>query len=228
MTDETEDQQLERLRQWWKEYWLPLVGGVVLGLGGILGWQQWGDYQAEQAARASSQYNDLVAAVDAGEVQTAAGIQQTLVADYKATPYAALGSLMLAKAQFEAEALDAAAESLRWVVNYADDDAMRAVAGLRLARVHWTAGDVDQALAVLTDTDHPSAFESAYRELEGDIHLAADDRDAARSAYEAALAATDVRDPRAGSGNAGLTRKLAELGEPVTASDAADAPESTS
>lgn len=228
MTDETEEQQLERLRNWWNENWIPLVGGVVIGLGAILGWQRWGAYQADQAQAASAQYNDLVAAVDAGEVQTAAGIRETLIADYKSTPYAALGSLMLATAQFEADALDAAADSLVWVVNYADSDAMRAVAGLRLARVHWTAGNPDQALDVLASTSPPDAFIAAYRELEGDIHLAGDDREAARTAYEAALAATDAGDPRGSSGVAALNRKLAELGEPVTAEQPDTEEQSTS
>ena len=35
--EKSDQEQVEALQKWWKENWLSLLGGLVLGLGGILG-----------------------------------------------------------------------------------------------------------------------------------------------------------------------------------------------
>ena len=48
-TLETEEQQVEAIKKWWQENGKSLIAGIVIGLGGIVGWQGWQTYQIEQA-----------------------------------------------------------------------------------------------------------------------------------------------------------------------------------
>ena len=59
--EKSDQEQVEALQKWWKENWLSLLGGLVLGLGGILGWQYYGDYSDAQAATASTRYESIKA-----------------------------------------------------------------------------------------------------------------------------------------------------------------------
>lgn len=214
----TEEEKVKQLREWWSQNWLALVGGLVLGLGGVLGWQGWQAHKQEQAVQASAVYDQLQSAVQADDLDSAATHQETLTAKYKGTPYAGLGALALAGAQARTEQFEAAEQHLAWATQYADDAALRDVARLRLARVRWALGKPDEAVATLTRKPPPDAYLAAYRELEGDIRHMQGKLDAARSAYEAALAAHAANPTGAGSS---VQRKLDNLGLVQTASSEA-------
>jgi len=186
------------------------VGGVVVGLAAVLGWQGWGSHQEQQALAASGQFDAMTAAVEAGDLDTAATRVDTLVSEYKGTLYAALANLSLAKAYVDAERYEDAAGALTWVANYGEDAPTRALARLRLARVQWAMGETDAALATLTENTPPEAFQAAYLELQGDLQSVLGDQAAARQAYADALAAMDLNAPT----RAAVDRKLAELGAP--------------
>ena len=48
----TEEEQVERLKQWWKENGRSIIAGVVIGLGVFGSWQGWRAYQIQQAEAA--------------------------------------------------------------------------------------------------------------------------------------------------------------------------------
>ncbi|WP_348672300.1 tetratricopeptide repeat protein [uncultured Abyssibacter sp.] len=210
MEQRTDEEQIQRLREWVGEYWKPVVGGIVVGLAAVLGWQGWSGHQQGQALAASGMYNAVTEAIDAGDLEAAAASVDTLDSEFKGTLYAALGHLMIAKAYADGEQYDKAAESLEWVANYADDAPTRALGTARLARVRWAQGDTEAALKVLGEASPPESFEAAFFELKGDILMATDASDQAREAYTAALAAMDLNAPT----RAAVDRKLAELGRP--------------
>ena len=52
-TYQTEEEQVEAIKQWWKDNGKSVIGGLVLGLavvGGLKGWQQYTKVSAENAA----------------------------------------------------------------------------------------------------------------------------------------------------------------------------------
>ncbi|MEM6987480.1 MAG: tetratricopeptide repeat protein, partial [Pseudomonadota bacterium] len=67
----------------------------------------------------------------------------------------------------------------------ANDDDLRAVASLRLARVLLEQGELDQALAALPSAA-PAAFTGLIETVRGDILLAQNKPGDAQSAYERA------------------------------------------
>lgn len=176
----SDDEQSERLRQWWKENGTSVIVGAVLGIAVIGGVNYWRHYKAEQAEQASALYAQLTAGGDGSE----AG--DKLIDEYASTPYAGKGALVMARNAFEAGDRDAAKRHLQWALDNAADKADRKVARLRLARIELESGEPDKAEALLSDMQS-GGYESEYRELLGDIAMARNDPAAARKDYQAAL-----------------------------------------
>ncbi|MBL6751313.1 MAG: tetratricopeptide repeat protein [Nevskia sp.] len=220
-----EEAQVEQLRRWWRENRLPLLTGLLLGMGVIVGWQTWEQRLELRAAAGSHLYEDLGrAGVD--KYADGQAMADRLVKDYGNTPYAAMGALRMAALAIEANKPDEARARLEWVVNTAahpsagvrllqalhllpDTGAvdLLPLAQLRLAQVLWQQGKLDDALHQLQGD--PGAYGGLYDELRGDIKLAQGDRAAARAAYENALreAAADAPNRDA------LQRKIDDLAD---------------
>ncbi|HEY1078389.1 MAG TPA: tetratricopeptide repeat protein [Fontimonas sp.] len=211
MTTHYEDEaQAERLKQWWKDNWMALAGGLVIGLAGIFGWEGWQSHQAGRAVEASRMYEDMRQALSSNNVDAATQIGDTLLKDHAKSPYATGAAMYLAAEAVKAGQLDAALTRLRWVRENGSDDGLRQVARLREARVLWQQGQADAALKLLDGGDE--SFSAVSEELRGDIRLSQGDRAAARAAYEKALSGVDPENPAA---KGDLERKIDDLSDVV-------------
>lgn len=181
-----DEEDLEKLKTWWKENWIALVGGLVIGFGAIGGWEGYKHWRDGRAETASQMYEELKKNLEASKNDEAKQIVERLKADYASTPYAAAAALTVAQAEVHAGALEAADGHLGWVVKNAKDEGLVQVARLRQARVLFAQNKPDEALAALSG--EPGSFASLYDELRGDIQLAKGDAAAARASYEKALA----------------------------------------
>lgn len=182
-----EAEQLEILRRWWADNWKALVAGLVLGLGGIFGWQGWNSHRAEHRAAAANMFVDFQQALVGDKDSDVRAIVEKLTKDYADTPYAADAQLKLAQSDVSHARYEQAASRLQWVVEHGNDAGTRNVAQLRRAAVLWQLGKREDALALLA---HPApAFVGLFAALRGDIELSAGNRAAARKAYADALAA---------------------------------------
>lgn len=185
---ETEEQQVEALKKWWKENGSSIITGVLLGLALLFAGKSWFAYQQRMAENASNLYATMMAGLagdDEGLVNEKAGI---LIADYSGTPYAALAALALAKQKLERGELAAARTQLQWALENTGSDVIRDVVRLRLARVLLAENSPDAAQALLDQsTGEHAGFAPLYQELRGDIEAARDNPAGARSEYALAL-----------------------------------------
>lgn len=184
-----DEEDLERLKTWWKENWVALVGGLVIGFGAIGGWEGYKAWRDGRNETASQMYEEMRKDFDANKTEAASAIVDRLKADYARTPYAAIAALTAAQAAVKDGKFDVATGHLGWVVEHGRDEGLVQVARLRQARVLLAQDKPDEALKVLGD--EAGSFSSLAEELRGDIQLAKGDRKAARSAYEKALAAAE-------------------------------------
>jgi predicted negative regulator of RcsB-dependent stress response len=183
----TDRDQEEALRNWWKENWRWILGGIVLGLALLGGWQYWKVHTAQEADAAAKLYTDFRASLDKNELDAANRTLATLSADHAKSPYTQQGRLLLAKKQVEANKLDEALTLLRTVVDSSKDDELAWVARMRVARLLIQQGKHDEALKLL-DVEKAGAFSARVREIRGDAQVAKGDLKAARAEYAAALA----------------------------------------
>lgn len=201
----TDRDQEEALRHWWKENWSWILGGIVLGLALLGGWQYLKVNNAQQADTAAKLYADFRGALDRNELDAANRSLATLSADHRKSPYTQQGRLLLAKKHVDAGKLDEALPLLRSVVDESKDEELAWIARTRVARLLIQQGKHDDALKLL-DVEKAGAFAPQVREIRGDAQVAKGNPTAARAEYAAALA-----DNIDGPANVRIDRTLLEM-----------------
>jgi len=193
-------EQEEALRNWWRENWAWIVGGVVLGLALLAGWRYWNAYQEQQAANAATMYEHVRTALEKNDIAEAGKSLESLAAKFGKSAYAQQGRLLIAKAEVDAGKYDEALVLLRAVAESSKDKELGDIAQLRIARVLLQQGKHDEALAQLKP-DSLGVFSAPAREIRGDALVAKGDAEGARAEYAAALTGD----------NAAIDRNLVEL-----------------
>ncbi len=202
----TDDEQVEKIKQWWKENGSSVIAGLVIGVGGLFGWRYWVDYRDSQAAQASEHFERMVQAIEQGQDAKAIEEANAILDDYGSTAYAAMAQLALARAHVDQSEFDQAASALQALIDTKPDQAIEMVARKRLAAVQLQQQRYDDALSTL-GVDYPQPFTAGFEELRGDVLAAKGDAAAAREAYtRARLAQPPSADPRL------LQQKLDDLG----------------
>ena len=181
----SEKEQVEHLRQWWRENGWFLIGGVALGALGLFGWKQYGDYQQRQAEEAASLYQQVQDALARPDTEGAAALLEKLRADFPKQPYTQQASLLVARNQL-VSAPDRATDELRYTMQNSTDPELAMVARLRLARVLAYREQYQDALDLLSVED-PGQFAGRISEIRGDIYASLGQVDEARAAYLAAM-----------------------------------------
>ncbi|AMN46774.1 hypothetical protein ACG33_06615 [Steroidobacter denitrificans] len=184
-------EQEEALREWWRENWRWIIGGVGLGLVMLLGWRSWELQRESRAHDASRDYAQFQAALERRDVEQAERLLLDLVSDHGASAYVQQGRLKLAKAEVEAGNFDQALTLLTAAAEASKDKELASIARLRAARLLIQQGKYDAALALLK-ADQAGAFVAQMREIRGDAMMAKGDPVAARAEYAAALSAAGM------------------------------------
>lgn len=185
---ETEEEQVEALKRWWKENGQATITGVIVGIAIILGWNFWQNYKQDRNLQASALYEQLLAASEAGKNESGEKIAQRIDEQFKETAYSTYAKLIQAKIKVEQNDLDAAERILKETVASADTE-LSHVARLRLIRILLAKGEYEQGLQLIAEVDPGklAGFSGAYDELKGDLYVALNSPGEARTAYQSAL-----------------------------------------
>ncbi|HHJ34632.1 MAG TPA: tetratricopeptide repeat protein [Gammaproteobacteria bacterium] len=189
---ETEEQQLEALKKWWKENGTSLIVGLVVGVSALFGWRAYVQQNNAHAVQASDLYMQAIQSMamqpaDEKLVDVKAiDINNKLINEYTDTPYAALSSLALAKVEYEKGDVDSAIAQMELAVKHASDNIIKQIANLRLARLYIEQKKYSEASAIL-DMPHDTTYDAQFEELKGDVFSAKGDVAEARMAYDRAI-----------------------------------------
>ncbi|MEM7279560.1 MAG: tetratricopeptide repeat protein [Pseudomonadota bacterium] len=210
---ETEEQQVEALKQWWADNWRAVLLGIGLGLALIFGWRGWQGHKLSVAQEASGAYTEVMQSLEANDegadfLSRVAAMKE----DHGGSSYAAMASLAEARFHVENNDLAEAEAALRWTIDKGTFAEIKSIARLRLARVLNAQSKHDEALAVL-DKVTSQNYAGLVNEIRGDIHLDSGDAAEALAAYRRAQETGTVPAP-----SQNLQMKLDDLAVPETES----------
>jgi predicted negative regulator of RcsB-dependent stress response len=191
--DLEEQEQIASLKAWWDKYGNATTWVLIAGLAAYSGWTGWNVYQGKQATQASALYDQLQAAAEAKDNVKVLRVASDMESQFASTAYAPMGALVAAKSAFEANDLKSAKAQLQWAAEHGKDE-FKAVAKVRLAGVLLDEKAYDEALKVLAG-DVPAQFAGPVADRKGDVLAAQNKLAEARTAYKAALDATDKKNP---------------------------------
>ena len=185
-TYQTEEEQVEAIKKWWKENGKSVIGGVVLGFAIIGGWQGWQGYQRNQGEAASAHFDAMRQALRSGREDKAIEDGKRLIGEFGGSAYASFAALELARLAYQRSEKAVARDHLQWVSDSAPDPSIRELGRLRLGRLLLDMKELD-ALQSLLGQQAPAAFAGEFAVLRGDYERARGNDDAAREAYQDAL-----------------------------------------
>lgn len=186
--DLQEQEQLDDIKAFWKQYGNLITWTLTLALAAFAAWNGWNWYQREQAVKAAAMHDELDKAASAGDVEKVGRIFADLRERFGRTLYAQQGGLLAAKVQAEKGKPDEARASLAWVADKGVEDEARTVARLRIAGLLLDQKKYDDALKEL-DAARAVGFEALVADRRGDVLLAQGKKADAVAAYKSAWSA---------------------------------------
>jgi predicted negative regulator of RcsB-dependent stress response len=190
--DLQEQEQLDDLKAFWKQYGNLVTWVLVLALGGYAAWNGWNYYLRDQGAKAGSLYDEIDRAAEALDNERAMRIFADMKERYPRAVFTQQAGLVAARVAAEKGQYDAARDSLAWVAQSGGESEYRAIARLRLAGLLLDQKKYDEALKQLDGIDG-AEFAALAEDRRGDILLAQGKGEEAKAAYQKAWAAMEPK-----------------------------------
>ena len=181
----SEKEQIEQIKNWWKENGWFLIGGAALALLGYVGFNQYGAYQERVAEEAAALYQELRLLIEDDDRAGADERLSALVEEHSGSAYLDFARFLIAEDNLIRDT-DRSIAELEAVMAGSEDEEIARIARLRLARVLIYDEQFERALEVL-DIPDSGEFAARYSEVRGDAYVATGEFDAARLAYTDAL-----------------------------------------
>jgi predicted negative regulator of RcsB-dependent stress response len=190
--DLEEQEQLDQLKAFWKQYGNPITWALIAVMGAFAGWNLYQRWQVSQATQASALYDELDRVVKGGDGAKIERVLADLKDKFPSTTYAQQGGLLAAKSYFEAGKSAESKAALSWVAEKSSDDGIKAIAKLRLASVLANDKAYDEALAQLAGK-LPPEFSALVADRKGDIFMLQGKKAEAKAEFEKAYKEFDER-----------------------------------
>lgn len=184
--DLEEQEQLDAIKAWWKQYGNVVTLAVALFVVVTLGMQGWRYYQGKQSAEAGALFAQVQSAAeinDAKKIREQAGL---VIDKYPSSGFAVRAALLAARASQDMGDPKSAKAQLQWVLDHSKSEEIKDAARLRLAGILLDEKAYDEALKQV-ETRHGTAFDGLYEDMRGDVLAASGKAPEAVSAYKIVL-----------------------------------------
>lgn len=182
---QTEEQQVEAIKGFWKENGNAILGGFAVGMAAFVGYNFYQDSKLDAELSTADQFQTVIEGAEKdGATLKASG--EAFIAANSESSYASLTALALAKEAANEQDWASVQTYLTTAVEKAPTAEIKALATIRLARVEVELNELDKALTTLSAT-LPASFAALVEEVKGDVYVKQDKKDLARNAYQAAI-----------------------------------------
>lgn len=183
--DIEQQEQLDQVKHFWKQYGNLITWTLVLVLGAYAAWTGYLYWQQKRSQGATGLYDELDKAASERNAERVRQAFGDLKAQYAGTTAAEQGALLAAKIEADAGKADEARATLQWLVDAGKNEGLVAVARLRLAGMQLDAKQFDAALKTL-DAKVPDEYAALVADRRGDVFLAQGKNKEAIEAFQAA------------------------------------------
>lgn len=184
---EHEDQQVEQVKKFIKDYGPWVVAGLVIGLGAMFGWRSYQGAQAADAQNRTQAYQTTLQQLQQVETLSEANFADDVLAELAGSEQGALTRLQLASKAVAEQNLEAASDLLQNAYTETEHGELKSLISLRLARIEIARNNFDAANTALQQVVSES-FAAMKAEVQGDLYFAQGQTEQARAAYEEAVA----------------------------------------
>jgi predicted negative regulator of RcsB-dependent stress response len=202
---QTEEQQVEAIKGFWKENGTAVIAGLVLGFAGFIGFNYYKDAQLANEVETSDAYQTVMESAGKNEKLFSTSANK-FITENKDSSYVSLTAFALAKEAATHKDWPQVAKHLTTAIESATNQGVKAIASVRLARVQIQLEQYTEALATLSVT-LPESFKGAVEETKGDAYFKQGKTELARNAYQVAL------DVEGQSNNSALQMKFNDLAQ---------------
>lgn len=182
----TEQEQIELLKNWIKQYSLVILAGVLVASIAIFGWRTWQERQYRILSHASAVYDEMLTLRAQNNAAGTLIQAEKLFDHYPKTTYGQLAALMLARDAAYKKDYAYATSKLNWVLEHSSTPAIRQIARLRLARIQLAEQKAAESIKTLSKIEDKS-FSGLINEERGDAYYSMNETKKARDAYQQAL-----------------------------------------
>lgn len=182
----TEQEQIELLKNWVKQYSLVIIMGVLIAVAAISGWRYWQQRQTNILDHASAVYDEMLTMRAQNDTSATLIQANKLSRHYPQTTYGQAAAFMLAREAVVTGNYAEAEKQYQWILAHSKISSTRQIARIRLARVMIAQNKMQAALDELKTIDDKS-FAGLIHETKGDAYLALKDIATARQSYQQAL-----------------------------------------
>ncbi|MCJ8312868.1 MAG: tetratricopeptide repeat protein [Saccharospirillaceae bacterium] len=190
--NETDQEQIESLKQFWAKWGTAVVAIVVLLAVLMIGTNVWDDTVRKNKETISDEYQLVVqllsenAELDAQQIVTLTELSNGLKHKYSDSVYTAMASFNVAQQLIKVGELDKALAEYEFVIANANDIHSVEIALERKAKILLEKGEFDSAFSAITSIEATSMM-FQFLGTQGDILVAQNKIDAAKVAYESAI-----------------------------------------
>ena len=189
--DLEEQEQLDRLKAFWKQFGNIISGVLIVVFGSIAAYNGYQWWQRDKAAQAAAMYDEVERTAKEGDPAKITRAFNDMKERYAGTTYAAQAGLLTAKTLYDKGQVNEAKAPLEWVAASAKDESYQAIAKLRLASILFESKGYEAALKLTEGL--PKEFDALAFDRRGDILLAMGKRDEAKAAFEKAYKGMEER-----------------------------------
>ena len=172
----TEEEQEDQIKNWWKENGIQIIGGVVIGIAGIWGWDYYQNHIYDQSIEARDLYLDF-------SVNHNSSTLQNLSENFSGSSYQDEAKLLLAKNQIKN--FDESKNTLLSVSN-STNKYLANLAKIRLAKLYINNDNLSEAETILNKLNDES-YKGLKLYMQAQISEKKNDLSSAKNLYEESL-----------------------------------------